>query len=94
MCAQSCLTLVTVDCGLPGSSVPGIFRARTLEGAAVPPPGDFPNPGIEPMSPAGQADSLPLSHLGSLQRQERRPQFYEGRWWKEGKGRELFIFIL
>ena len=28
-------------------------------------PGDLPNPGIEPMSPAWQADSLPLSHLGS-----------------------------
>ena len=33
-----------------------------------PSPGDLPNPGIEPMSPdspALQADSLPLSHLGS-----------------------------
>ena len=28
-------------------------------------PGDLPNPGIEPASPARQADSLPLSHLGS-----------------------------
>ena len=27
--------------------------------------GDFPDPGIEPISPAWQADSLPLSHLGS-----------------------------
>ena len=25
-------------------------------------PGDFPNPGIEPMSPTWQVDSLPLSH--------------------------------
>ena len=30
-----------------------------------PSPGDLPNPGIEPVSPALQADSLPLSHLGS-----------------------------
>ena len=30
-----------------------------------PPPGNLPNPGIEPMSPAWQVDSLPLSHLGS-----------------------------
>ena len=29
------------------------------------PPGDLPNPGIEPMSPALQAVSLPLSHEGS-----------------------------
>ena len=28
-------------------------------------PGDLPNPGIKPTSPALQADSLPLSHLGS-----------------------------
>ena len=28
-------------------------------------PGDLPNPGIKPLSPALQADSLPLSHLGS-----------------------------
>ena len=27
-----------------------------------PPPGDLPDPGIEPGSPALQADSLPLSH--------------------------------
>ena len=30
-----------------------------------PSPGDFPNSGIEPASPALQARSLPLSHLGS-----------------------------
>ena len=28
-------------------------------------PGDLLNSGIEPVSPAWQADSLPLSHLGS-----------------------------
>ena len=30
-----------------------------------PPPGDFPDSGIEPVSPALQADSVPLSHQGS-----------------------------
>ena len=30
-----------------------------------PSPGDLPNPGVEPRSPALQADSLPLSYLGS-----------------------------
>ena len=30
-----------------------------------PSPGDLPDPGIGPASPAWQADSLPLSHLGS-----------------------------
>ena len=31
------------------------------------PPGHLPHPGIEPASPAQQADSLPLSHQGSAQ---------------------------
>ena len=30
-----------------------------------PSPGDLPNPGIKPVSPTVQEDSLPLSHLGS-----------------------------
>ena len=30
-----------------------------------PPPGDLPNPGMEPESPAWQVDSLPLSHQES-----------------------------
>ena len=30
----------------------------------LPTPGDLPNPGTEPVSPALQADSLLLSHLG------------------------------
>ena len=37
-------------------------------GLPFPSPGDLPNPGIEPMSlasPALQADSLTLCHLGS-----------------------------
>ena len=34
---------------LPGSSVHGILQARILEWAAIPPPGDLPDPGIEPV---------------------------------------------
>ena len=48
-----------MDCSLPGSSVPGILQARTLESVAMPSPGDFPDPGSKPGSPALQADSLP-----------------------------------
>ena len=44
---------------LPGSSVHGILQARILEWVAFPSSGDLPNPGIEPSSPALQADSLP-----------------------------------
>ena len=36
----------------------GILQARILEWVACPPPGDLPNPGIEPRSPALWADSL------------------------------------
>ena len=54
-----------VDCSPPGSSVHGILQARILEWVAISSPGDFPNPGIEPESPALQVDSLPLSHQGS-----------------------------
>ena len=35
-----------------------VLQAKTLEWVALPPPGNLPNPGIEPMSPALQADSL------------------------------------
>ena len=57
-----------MDCSPPGSSVHGMFQARKLEWVAISFSRDLPNPGIEPASvesPALQADSLPLSHLGS-----------------------------
>ena len=37
-----------MDCSPSGSSVRGILQARIL--VACPPPGDLPDPGIEPMS--------------------------------------------
>ena len=51
-----------MDCSQPGSSVHGILQARMLE--LFPSPGDLPNPGIEPMSPALQVDSLPTEIPG------------------------------
>ena len=65
--AKSCSTLCNpMDCSPPGSSVHGILQTRILR-VRLPCPslGDLPNPGIEPVSPAWQADSLPPSHLGS-----------------------------
>ena len=41
-----------MDCSLSGSSVHETFQARTLEWVAFPPPGDLPDPGIEPVCPA------------------------------------------
>ena len=43
----------------------GFSRQECWSGLTFPPPGDLPHPGIEPRSPTLQADSLPLSHLGS-----------------------------
>ena len=37
----------------------GILQARILECVLCPSPGNLPNPGIKPRSPALQADSLP-----------------------------------
>ena len=58
--AQLCLTLCnSMDCSPPGSSVWGILQARILEWVVIPFSGDLLYPGIEPGSPALQADSLP-----------------------------------
>ena len=49
----SCPTLRDpMDCSLPGSSVHGIFRQEYWSGLSFPSPGDLPNSGIEPGSPA------------------------------------------
>ena len=44
----------------------GVPRQEYWSGLPFPSPGDLPDPGIAPASPALQADSLPLCHLGSL----------------------------
>ena len=53
--AQLCLTL----CKPMDSAVHGILQAGIMERVSFPSPGDLPSPGIEPMSPTLQADSLP-----------------------------------
>ena len=55
--AQKYLSLCDVlDCSPPGSSVHGILQPRILESVAIPFSRGFPDPGIEPGSPALQAD--------------------------------------
>ena len=66
--AQSCLTLCDpVD--TPGAHQAPLSmefsRQEYWSGLLVSSPGDLPDSGIKPRSPATQADSLPLSHLGS-----------------------------
>ena len=46
----------TMDCNLPASSIHGIFQQEYWSGLPFPSPGDLPDPGIEPMSHALQAD--------------------------------------
>ena len=56
---QSCPTLCDpMDCGPPGSSVLRDSPGEYWRGLPWPPPGDLPDPGIEPRFPALQADSL------------------------------------
>ena len=52
-----------MDCRWPGSSVHEILQARILKWVAIPSPGDLPDLGINPRSPALQADSLPSEPL-------------------------------
>ena len=49
-----------MNCSLPGSSDHGIFQARILQWVAISSTRGSSWPGIEPRSPALQADSLPF----------------------------------
>ena len=59
--AQSCPTLCNpLNCNPPSPSLHGdCLGKNTGSGLPRPPPRDLPNPGVEPRSPALQADSLP-----------------------------------
>ena len=60
---QLLVTAWTVACQAPLSM--GFSRQECWSGLPFPSPGDLPDPRIELRSPAWQADSLPLYHLGS-----------------------------
>ena len=55
-----------MDCSLPGSSVQGFSRQEYWSGLPLPYPGDLPDPGIEPRSPALPASSLWIELQGKL----------------------------
>ena len=55
-----------MDCSPPGFSVHGISRQEYWRGLPFPSPGDLPDPGIYPRSPALQADSLPSEPPGKV----------------------------
>ena len=75
-CAQ--LFCDRMNCSLPGYSIHGILQARILEWIAI---SFLPDPGIEPMSPAFQADSLLLSHQRSPA-SSRRKSILSSVWWQ------------
>ena len=54
-----------MDCSPPGFSVHAILQARIVEWIAFPSSEELPSPGIEPWSPALQADSLLFELQGS-----------------------------
>ena len=54
-----------MDCSLPDSSPMEFSRQEYWSELPFPSSGDLPDPGIERMSPALQADTLRLSHLGN-----------------------------
>ena len=62
---RSCPTLCDpTDCSPPETT--GFSRQEHFRGLPCPPPGDLPNPGIQPRPPALQADSLPSEPPGKL----------------------------
>ena len=61
---QLIATQQTIACQAPLSM--GFSRQEFWSGLPVPSPGDLPDEGIEPGSSVLQADSLLLSHWGSL----------------------------
>ena len=72
----------------------GILQARILEWSPCPPPGDLPNLGIEPESPALQADYLPPEPSGKpfsiviTYSKMKKPHIYRER--KERKSKQQF----
>ena len=62
--AKSCLTLVTPWTGAHQAPLSmGFSRREYWSGLPFPSPGDLPDPGIKPTSPACKMDSLPLCDL-------------------------------
>ena len=65
--AQLCSTLCNpMDYSLLGSSIHGIFQARVLEWVAISVSRGSSQTGIEPRSPALQANALPFELPGKL----------------------------
>ena len=85
----SCVQLFATPwalCSPPGSSVHGILQARL----PLPSPGDLPNPGIKPRSPALQADTL-TSEPPGVKFIETENRIVVARGWGLEEDKELLI---
>ena len=72
--AWSCPTLCSpMDCTCQAPPSMGFSRQGYWSGLPFPSPGDLPNPGSEPGSPAVQADSLPSEPQGGFKDQTLTP---------------------
>ena len=77
--AQLCLTLRDpMDYSPLGSPSMEFFRQESWSGLPFPSPGDLPHPGMEPRSPALQADSLPSEPPGKPFSTMKPGNFYVG----------------
>ena len=94
--AQLCLTLCDpMDYSPPGSSVHGDSPGKNYwSGLPCPPPGDLPNPGIEPMSPALQADSLPSEPPGKPTNMMILPKYFRRDFTSLEEGNQKFVISI
>ena len=85
---QSCTTLGITWTVAPQAPLSlRLSRQEHWSGLPLPSPGDLPQPRLEPVSPALQADSLPLNHQGSIKQQK------ESRWKGSDPARIQFILL-
>ena len=83
-----------MDCSLSGSSVHAIFQARVLEWIAISFSRGSSNPGIEPRSPALQADALPSEPPGKLWEATREVPLQHKEIYKIRSGENFEIFVV
>ena len=65
--AKLCASREPMDCSPPDSAVHRILQEEYWSGLPFPSRGDLSHPGVEPGSPALQADSLPTESPGKIQ---------------------------
>ena len=94
--SDSFVTPWTVDCQAPLTM--GFPRQKYWSGLPYPSSGDLPDPGIKPISPASQEDSLLLSHQGSpmpiLQMRKTEVLSGPGTQSEQGAKKDLTLYLL